>query len=151
MKWIPVRPEDGDAGIFAGLNVEVSTVNERLEQGKPTIEFRPIVGYRDMVWLIAVNPVLDMTYRSRFVSSEPDFNPGIKIARTVMPDIELGLEYYDDVGPLNQFNPSRRQQQQLFLALDATGIKVPFNFGIGRGLNDASDKWTIKAILEVPL
>jgi len=28
---------------------------------------------------------------------------------------------------------------------------LAFNFGVGRGLTEASDKWTIKAIIEVPI
>jgi hypothetical protein len=69
----------------------------------------------------------------------------------VLPQIALGIEYYDDLGPVNHFSPPRQQQQQLFVALDSYGGVLPFNVGLGRGLTGASDKWTIKAILEVPL
>lgn len=151
LKWIPHRPAEGGAGLFYGLNVEVSAVNTRFEQGRPAVEFRPIVGYRSPLWLIAFNPVIDETYRSRYVSNRPDFNPGLKIARTVAPHTALGLEYYDDFGSVGNFDPPRHQNQQLFAALDVTEGPLPFNVGIGHGLNAASDAWTLKAILEVPL
>ncbi len=151
LKWIPLKPEAGQAGMFAGLNVEVSAVNTRLEQGRPAIELRPIIGYRDSQWLFVVNPVIDLTIRPRYGSSEPDFNPGVKIARTVVPDWAVGLEYYDDFGPVNHFDSANRQSEQLFAAVDYTGKGLPFNVGIGRGLNAASDKWTIKAIFEIPI
>jgi len=151
MKWIPHRPADGESGIFYGLNVEVSAVNGRFEQGRPAVEFRPIVGYRSPLWLIAFNPVIDETYHSRYVSNRPNFNPGLKIARKVRANTALGLEYYDDFGYVGSFDPPRHQNQQLFAAIDVTGGALPFNFGIGHGLNDSSDKWTMKAILEVPL
>lgn len=151
LKWIPHRPEEGGSGMFYGLNVEVSAVNERFEQGRPAVEFRPIVGYRSPLWLVSFNPVIDETYRSRYVSDRPDFNPGLKIARTVAKDTALGLEYYNDFGSVGDFAPPHKQDQQLFAAIDVTGGPLPFNFGIGHGLNAASDKLTLKAIFEVPL
>lgn len=151
MKWIAFKPAEGGAGMFAGLNIEVGAVNERLEQGRPIVELRPILGYRNEDWLVSFNPVIDKTFRSRYVSSKPEFGPSIKIARNIGGENSLGIEYYDEMGPFGNFEPARKQSQQLFLALDAGGVAVPFNFGIGRGLNAASDKWTVKAIFEVPL
>jgi hypothetical protein len=151
LKWIPRRPEPGNSGMFYGLNVEVSAVNGRFEQGRPAVEFRPIVGYRSPLWLVSFNPVIDETYRSRYVSDRPDFNPGLKIARTVAKNTALGMEYYNDFGTVGDFAPPRKQNQQVFAAIDVTGGPLPFNFGIGHGLNASSDKLTLKAILEVPL
>lgn len=151
LKWIPLKPAEGGAGPFLGLNVELSAVNGRLEQGRPAIELRPIIGYRSPLWLIAFNPVLDATFRPRYGSSSSNFAPALKVARTVWTSTALGVEYYDDFGRIGQFDPSRRQNQQLFAAIDVTRGLVPFNFGIGRGLNDASDKWTVKAIFEIPI
>lgn len=151
MKWIAFKPSEGDGGMFAGLNLEVGAVNERLEQGRPIVELRPILGYRDADWLVSFNPVLDKTFRSHYVSSKVEFAPSLKVARSIGGDNAVGLEYYDEMGPLDDFEPARKQSQQLFLAFDIGGVPVPFNFGIGRGLNAASDKWTVKAIFEVPL
>ena len=151
MKWISFKPGEGEAGMFAGLNFEVGAVNERLEQGRPIVELRPIIGYRNEDWLVSFNPVIDKTFRSRYVSSRAEFAPSIKVARSVGGENSVGLEYYDEMGAFGDFAPARKQSQQLFLAFDAGRVAVPFNFGIGRGLNAASDKWTVKAIFEVPL
>jgi hypothetical protein len=151
MKWLPLRPAEGAAGMFAGLNVEVAVVNDRLEPGRPTVELRPIIGFRNPQWLIAFNPAIEESFRSRYTSTTPDFSPGLKVARKLTSDIALGLEYYNDFGPIDHFDRASKQSQQVFLALDFDGKPVPFNLGIGRGLNAASDKWTLKAIFEVPL
>lgn len=151
LKWMGFKPAEGGAGMFAGLNVEVGAVNERLEQGRPIVELRPILGYRNEDWLVAFNPVMDKTFRSHYVDSQVQFAPGLKIARSIGGGNAVGLEYYDEMGPFGDFEPARKQSQQLFLAFDAASVAVPFNFGIGRGLNGASDKWTVKAIFEVPL
>ena len=150
MKWLPLRPVEG-SGLFAGLNVEVAVVNDRLEPGRPAVELRPIIGYRDPQWLIAFNPAIEESFRSRYTSTTPDFSPGFKVARKLTSDMALGVEYYNDFGPIDHFDRASRQSQQVFLALDFDGKPVPFNLGIGRGLNAASDKWTLKAIFEVPL
>jgi len=151
LKWIPIKPGDSGAGPFLGLNVEVSAVNERLEQGRPAVELRPIIGYRSPLWLIAFNPVVDATFHPRYGSSSSDFAPALKVARTVWSGTAVGVEYYNDFGRIGQFDSARRQNQQVFAAIDVTRGLIPFNFGIGRGLNDASDKWTVKAILEIPI
>lgn len=151
LKWMPIKPVAGDTGLFAGFNIEISAVNTRFEEGRPAIELRPIIGYRGSLWLLVVNPAIDITVRPRYGSSKPDLNPGAKIARTVAPNWAVGMEYYDDFGPINNFDRSNRQSQLLFAAVDYTGRGLPFNFGIGRGLNAASDKWTIKAIFEIPI
>lgn len=151
IKWMAFKPAEGGAGMFAGLNLEVGDVNERLEQGRPAMELRPIIGYRNEDWLVSFNPVVGKTFRSRYVSSKPDFSPGIKIARNIGGDNFVGIEYYDEMGAFGDFKPAREQNQQLFLAFDIGSVAVPFNLGIGRGLNGASDKWTVKAIFEVPL
>ncbi|MBS0583617.1 MAG: hypothetical protein JSS42_11010 [Proteobacteria bacterium] len=151
LKWMAFKPAEGEAGLFGGLNVEVGAVNERLEQGRPIVELRPILGYRNEDWLVAFNPAIDKTFRSRYVDSRAQFGPGIKVSRSIGGDNAVGIEYYDEMGPFGNFEPARKQSQQLFVAFDAGGVAVPFNFGIGRGLNAASDKWTMKAIFEVPL
>lgn len=151
LKWMPIKPAAGDAGMFAGFNIEVSAVNTRFEEGRPAVELRPIIGYRNSLWLLVVNPAIDITVRPRYGSSEPDLNPGMKIARTVAPSWAVGVEYYNDFGPINHFDRASQQSQLLFAAVDYTGKGLPFNFGIGRGLNRASDKWTLKAIFEIPI
>lgn len=151
LKWIPWKPAEGGSGPFFGLNLEVSAVNQRLEQGRPAVELRPIVGYRSPLWLVSFNPVLDNTFHPRYGNSYADFAPALKVARTVWPGTALGLEYYSDLGRIGNFDPARKQFQQLFAAVDVTRGPIPFNFGIGRGLNGATDKWTVKAILEIPI
>lgn len=150
-KWMAFKPAEGGSGMFAGLNLEVGKVNERLEQGRPKVELRPILGYRNKDWLVSFNPVVGKSFRPRYGSSRPNFAPGIKIARSIGGGNAIGIEYYDELGEFGNFEPAHKQSRQLFLAFDAGGMAVPFNFGIGRGLNAASDAWTVKAIFEVPL
>lgn len=82
LKWVPVRPAEGDAGYFAGLNWEVSFVEPRFEQARRTVEIRPIVGYRNADWPLSFNPIInaDLAGSQQGVLM---FSPAFKVARSV--------------------------------------------------------------------
>src|SRR5256885_5008616 len=142
LKWLPLRPAEGGTGAFAGINWELSFVQQRFEQAKRTTEIRPILGYRGDAWLLAFNPIVttDLAGDDKGVLH---FEPAAKLARTVARDTALGFEYYADLGRLSHFAPRAEQSHMLYFVLDTERV----NFGIGRGLTGASDRWTIKAIL----
>jgi hypothetical protein len=141
LKWLPLRPGEGGSGAFAGINWEVSFVQERFEQSGRTAEMRPIVGWRGERWLFSFNPILttDLAGEEKGVLH---FEPAFKAARTIARDTAFGLEYYADLGRLSHFAPHSEQSHILYAVIDTARV----NFGIGYGLTDASDRWTIKAI-----
>jgi hypothetical protein len=63
----------------------------------------------------------------------------------------LGLEYYADLGPITDIKPYGRQMRTLYVAIDVDRAPWAFNFGIGRGLSQETDAWTIKMIFEIPI
>ena len=127
--------------MFAGVNLEVSFVQERFEQSGRTLEIRPIIGYRGEKWLFAFNPNL-VTNLAGDDKGDLDFAPSFKVSRRAWPGMALGAEYYMDLGKLTDYAPRNEQSRVLYLTADTDR----FNFGIGYGLTDASDRWTIKAI-----
>jgi hypothetical protein len=139
LKWMPLRPAEGGAGWFAGLNGEVAFVDERFDQARRGAEIRPIVGYRSAAWLFAANPnfEFDLAGEDKGVVL---FAPSAKVSRS-MGGYALGAEYYGDFGRVSHFAPRAEQAHTLYLVLDTRRV----NFGIGRGYN-AADKWTVKAI-----
>ena len=151
LKWLPVRQEDGGDGWFLGLNNELSWVAERFEQGRSLWEVRPIIGGRSGAWLVSFNPVVDWALAGPQPGGAPDFSPQLKIARTVSPGVAVGAEYYADLGRINGWLPADEQSHTLYFALDLERGRWGLNFGIGRGLNDATDRWTVKAIFAIPL
>jgi hypothetical protein len=142
LKWLPLRRAEGEAGYFAGINTEVSFVERRFEQARRTMEIRPIVGYRNGGWLFSFNPIVeaDLAGPQKGVLT---FAPAFKVARSAGGHNALGIEYYADLGRLSHFAPRSEQSHTLYLVLDTERI----NFGIGRGLNGATDRWTIKSII----
>jgi hypothetical protein len=150
LKWLPLRPEEGGPGWFIGANVEYAWVAPDFEQSNRAIELRPIVGYRGSEWLLAANPILNWALAGPDHDGKPDFSPSVKVARTVAPGLALGMEYYADLGKVNNPLPRQEQSHTLYLAIDYERKPWAFNVGIGRGLNGATDGWTLKTIIEIP-
>jgi len=141
LKWLPLKPAEGGSGPFAGINWELSFVQQRFEQARRTTEIRPIVGYRSDAWLFSFNPIVtaDLAGQDKGVLM---FAPAAKLSRSLSHGTALGAEYYSELGRLSHFAPRAEQSHILYAVLDTERI----NFGIGRGLTGASDRWTIKAI-----
>lgn len=151
LKWLPLRVDADGNGSFAGLNFEYAWTNEALEQATQALEVRPILGWRNPDWLVAFNPVLGFDRAGPTKGNTPSFEPSLKAARTVARGVMAGLEYYAGLGPANDLLPRSQQEHSLYVALDVDRAPWVFNFGVGRGLTSATDRWTVKAIFEIPL
>ena len=66
------------------------------------------------------------------------------------PGLALGLEYYSSMGKIAHTLPSNLQENTVYLVVDWDAEPWAINFGVGRGLNNATDTWTIKSIVSVP-
>jgi hypothetical protein len=150
LKWLPGRVGEGGAGWFYGLNAELSRVGARFEPSRTALELRPILGYRSADWLFVTNPVLGYDLSPGHRGGGPDFSPSLKLTRRVAPGLAAGLEYYAEVGKLTHTLPGAEQAQTLYLVMDVDRAPWVFNLGIGGGLNAATDRWTLKAIFELP-
>lgn len=136
---------------FYGANLEVGRVPTRISQDRYASELRGILGYRDGPWLFAVNPILGWALSGPDKSATPDFTFNFKIAREFSSEWSFGIEHYAGFGPLNDMASSSQQDHVFYLAADFERKGFGVNFGIGRGLTDASDDWVVKAILSIPM
>ncbi len=150
LKWLPLQPGEDGVGWFLGGNVEYAWVAPAFEQSRNSFELRPIVGYRSKDWLLAANPILNWAMAGPERDGKPGFVPSVKIARRATSSIALGAEYYADLGKLNHMLPHAEQAHTLYFALDYDRKPWVFNVGIGRGLTGATDRWTLKTIIEFP-
>lgn len=151
LKWMALRVDEEGNGAFAGVNFEYAWISSALEQATRAMEVRPIVGWRNADWLVAVNPILGFDFAGPDKGGRPNFSPSLKVARRVVEGLDAGFEYYSELGKVNRFLPRSEQAHTLYLAFDVDRKPWVFNFGIGRGLNGATDRWTVKAIFEIPL
>ncbi len=145
-----IAPRRDDEPVFYGLNVELSRDSSRTSDSISVMELRPIIGYRDVRWLVSFNPILNMGLAAN-VSRQPQFEPALKLTHSMGESVRGGLEYYGAYGSLNHPLPGNQRAHTVFAVADVATRGFDFNFGIGRGFVNAGDTWVIKAIVELPL
>ena len=151
LKYLPFQLGEDGVGWYGGANAELSRVGRRYSESRWTSELRPIIGYKSKDWHFAFNPILDWDLSDGFQSWDPTFVPSVKLMKEVWKGISLGAEYYSDMGKLSHLSSWNQQDNRIYAVMDYDMAPLVFNFGVGRGITDASDKWTVKAIVEVPL
>ena len=149
MKWLAFEAVDGRGG-FGGVNLELSRLARRYSMSRWSAETRFIAGWRNADWLWVANPTLGFDLSDGQGGRRPDLSVGLKGLRKVGEGLAAGLEAYAELGPLGRSLPSQQQDKRLFGVLDVDRKPWVFNLGIGRGLTDAADRWTVKAIFELP-
>jgi hypothetical protein len=150
LKWLPVQTGETGTGWYAGANLELSSVDRRYSESRLGSELRTIFGYRGPNWLVGVNPIFEWDLSPGFRQGGPGFTHAWKAMHDVAPGIALGAEYYNGIGKLSDPLPGSLQERALYLTLDVDRKPWAFNVGIGRGMNGATDRWTLKTIIEVP-
>jgi hypothetical protein len=150
MKWLPMHPEEGGSGAFAGANGELSRLQQKYSESRDSFELRLMGGYRSPDWLLAVNPVFGWSLSPGYRGS-PDLSLGVKVARTIAEKVAAGLEYYSELGTVAHVLPLAKQANTLYGAVDVEWKGWGLNFGVGRGLTGSADRWTVKAIFSVPI
>ncbi len=145
-----VAPHDEGSGFYYGFRTEIARNRLRGEGDSTSAEFIPIVGYQVDRLHLTLNPGIAMPLTGGD-SKRATFEPAMKIASHVNANHQVGIEYFADYGPLRTFLPSRERAQTLFAVWDRKFKKADLNVGIGRGLTDASERWVLKAIVEIAL
>src|SRR5215471_13598663 len=71
------------------------------------MEIRPIVGWRKGDYEFIINPIVDLGFGQ---NGGADFAPCARFARNFGENFALGLEYYTDLGPLQNWLPFNEKQ-----------------------------------------
>ena len=137
-------PDAGQRAFFYGMNFELSYNAKRWEDRRVSGEIRPIVGIRRGAFDFIVNPILDTGFDG---FNRLDFAPATRVACNWSPRWAGALEHYADFGELAHFAAWSNQKQALFAVVDYNG-PTGVEFGIGHGLNAATDKWTVKLMFD---
>ncbi len=142
-----VTPPGWNARWRLGVNFELSLLPSAYDHDRWGTEVRPIVAWQSETWLFALNPILDQPLAGADASLGPQFEPALKVARTVGP-VALGFEYYASLGPLTAPLPWRRQEHYLYEAVDLLSVeRFELNAGVGEGLTAESAGIVLKVVL----
>ena len=113
-----------------------------------TLEIRPIVDKQLGPLYLSFNPTFDRSFHGANKNLGFVFSPNVKAAYNITKVIAGGFEYYGSLGPLDHFQPSQSQQQQLFAAIDLDwSPDWEFNVGYGWGFTQSTDNAIFKVIL----
>jgi hypothetical protein len=148
VRWI--APKAGEQPWYWGANAEIGWTDRHLEERPWTAEVRTIAGYEGKRWVLAVNPTLE-TAASAEAAEPVQFEMQTKLGFRVDERWIVGLESYNAFGPIAGLGPLSRASQVLYATIDAQLGRVDLNLGVGRGLTSASDRWTVKAVIGIPL
>ncbi|WP_137860609.1 hypothetical protein [Variovorax sp. 3P27G3] len=140
-----IAPHDKTQGMFWGANLEFGKTSLRVSPTAWNAELKGILGYRAGPWTLAVNPNIDWSLSRH--GGPVTLDVDAKIAYALNDKTQLGLETYNELGPLSRLDPLRKNSKTLFVALDHEFDRFDVNVGIGKGLTSEADRWLMKFIL----
>lgn len=140
-----IAPHDPQGGVFWGANLEVGRSSLRVSETKWNAELKGIFGWRGSACTIAVNPNFDWSLSAGGgpVTADVDF----KINCTVGSESQIGVESYSELGALRHISNSGENRRTVFAVYDRDFGAFDVDFGIGRGLTAAADRWLVKFIV----
>jgi hypothetical protein len=137
-------PNGDDRRFVYGVNFEFSGNAKRWDATRITSEVRPIIGWHFKKVDLVFNPIIDTAYDG---FGKLEFVPAVRVAFTAAPKWQVAVEHYANYGRFNDFLPASEQAHNVYAVVDRAGKTWDFEFGVGFGLTDASDKLTFKMIL----
>ena len=140
--------EQGERFLDGAIEVEYAIPLKKYLDGE-TIETRVILE-KDLGQVsIVLNPIFEKNVSGPNVNEGMDFQYASGLYYRATRQLTPGVEFYGDIGPLDNLNPKSQQAHYIFPRL---GLKfsrsVNLDIGYGFGLTKASDDQVIKAILE---
>jgi hypothetical protein len=141
-------PDAEKRDFFYGINFEFAYSTKKFSETRWDAEIRPIIGWRwgekGGEYEFIVNPILDLGF-GRLGTIE--FAPAARLAKTIGKELQIGIEYYSNLGTPFHFLPLRDQEHNIYGVVDFKVGIWDVDFGIGYGLTAGSDRWMAKMIV----
>jgi len=146
-----IKPEDEEGdGYWAGGIFKFGKLPATLSNNNLDAEIMLPFGFRKGRWTIGGLPAIGVKVAGNG-SGQPDINMRLKLAYRIEPEYSVGIEQYSDLGNTHKIGPLNQQSQQTFAVVDIKRKDWDVNIGVGRGWNDFSERWVVKAIIGFPL
>lgn len=137
-------------GLPVGLSLSSEIGYQRAQYSLDTwtLELRPIIDKQIGKTYLAFNPTMGRSFHGPGVADGLTFEPAAKASYAVTGKVAAGLEYYGGYGSFHGFSPLREQEHNFLPAIDLDlSEKWEFNFGVGWGVTQATDRLLVKAIV----
>jgi hypothetical protein len=143
-----VTPPNWQRHLRLGVNFELSVLPDTYDRSRWGSEIRPIVAWENPTWLLAANPIVDVSLANPDLADGPSFQPAALAMFKVQEKFGFGLEYYGDVGPIAHALPLRQQRHYIYEVESMLLVRdVELNLGLGEGLTPASNGVVVKMIV----
>ena len=140
-------PSEWNWPVGVSLSTEFGYQRRQYSTDTWNIEVRPIVDKQWGRFYLAFNPTFGISIRSDSNQHIPGFEPNIKTSYT-FNKVAIGLEYYGDVGLINDIPRFSQQSHALFVVVDLNvDPRWEINFGPGFGLTKNTDHFILKLIV----
>lgn len=140
-------PEKWKWPFGASLSAEFGYQRKAYSYDTWSLELRPIFDKQFKKFYLAFNPTFAIGLKNESNDHAPGFEPNIKTSYT-FNKMALGLEYYGDIGPINQIPPLSSQGHALFIVADLfINPKWEINLGPGFGITEATDGLVFKLLI----
>ncbi|MBV8604345.1 MAG: hypothetical protein JO224_06625 [Pelomonas sp.] len=143
-----IAPHDEKQGLFWGVNIEAGKSDLAIEPYPWNAELKGIVGTHSGPWTFGLNLNLDSSLDRHAGPVDADID--IKVNYALTAKTQLGVESYNELGPLSHFDAWSRNGKTIFAVVDTEVAGLALDAGLGRGTNGNSDRWTLKFILNTP-
>lgn len=145
-----IAPNPASKSWWYGLNFELGRVQHRLDPNPWNAELKGIWGMRQGHWIVASN--LNYDFKVHGPAASPStLDVSTKVAYQLNDTLSLGVESYNDLGETYNIGHLRDQSQAIYAVVDKSFGAWDLDLGLGHGYAGANDKWTIKAIIGVPI
>jgi hypothetical protein len=96
-------------------------------------------------WTVALNPNVDgsLSRNGGPVMASLDS----KVAYAIAKETKVGVETYNELGPLSHLQSLSRNSKTLYALVDQKLGEFDVNAGLGRGLTHEADRWVMKFIV----
>jgi hypothetical protein len=146
LRTLFATPNGADRKVALGLGIELSFNDKRWDATRVTSEYRPIIAWHvNPRFDVIVNPILDTAYDG---VKNLVFAPSTRWAYNASAAWAVALETYSEFGALKGFEARGDQSHQIYGVIDHVSKNgFEFEFGVGAGLTNASDRFVLKMIL----
>jgi hypothetical protein len=143
-----VTPPKWHKHVRLGTNVELALLPEKFDRGRWGFELRPIAAWENDSWLLAINPIVDLTLTQPDLAEGPTFQPALMALYQFKDRVSLGIEYYANFGPFSRLYDWKKQEQYIYEVVNVLTIDhFELNIGFGQGLTESSNTFVAKTIL----
>ncbi|MES1225733.1 MAG: hypothetical protein ABUT20_60205 [Bacteroidota bacterium] len=143
-----MAPLEWKLPVGLSLSTEIGYQKPAFSSSTWSIELRPIIDKQWEKWYASFNPTLGISLKSQYDKSTPVFEPNLKVYYNLFKNAGIGIEYYGEIGYLNDLEKFPEQNDAIFIAYDMlNNSKWEFNMGAGFGLTSATDPFVFKIIL----